>query len=414
LNPHVSDSATGRAYSAPTLPDVILEHLEEFAFLSLQRRKLIFAPDVSLDQFQLHDERIAAHWDGLVVGRPTSIELAEEYLEGLDPWDVFAAVRTWLELGEPDSSEIFERLSKTDITLQPAWREALRRTPREFLQHLIPEGPFASDLPSVQSVLVFAWGWHGLLPEDRLSEFSGSQEPSVRRSLARAMGWLTPSGQKTNRLLEALQADPEQEVGRASLWSAALINPGQTIAHCKERIKSGNSDSFTVRVLGLLGSQDDAELIGDLIKSKNTVLASIRALGDLGNVGVMGLLIELLEERDKEIALAASDAIRTILGEIHIGEGEHGTGSEPEKDSDLLNPASLKEFWIRTMRNYDVNVRLLRGKPFPWSGPPEEEPMESLWRSSIVAPRPEIFWLKKEVPDGFFTARPDSEAIPGE
>ena len=83
--------ADSRVSKRPVLPDVVLEHVEEYAFLSIQRRKLLFSDEITLDQLREHDERIAAHWDGLVLAVPHSVELAVGRLEEGDPWDAFAA-----------------------------------------------------------------------------------------------------------------------------------------------------------------------------------------------------------------------------------------------------------------------------------------------------------------------------------
>ena len=66
--------------------DILQEHLEELAFLSIQRRKMLFAPAVTLRGFLEHEQRVSAHWDGLKVGRDASVELAVASLEEFDPW----------------------------------------------------------------------------------------------------------------------------------------------------------------------------------------------------------------------------------------------------------------------------------------------------------------------------------------
>ena len=86
-------------HEAPVIPDVLEEHLEELAFLSIQRRKLVFSPDVPLPDFLPHDGRILAHWKGLELGGEASVQIALTRLEAFDPWEVYAAARVWLGLG---------------------------------------------------------------------------------------------------------------------------------------------------------------------------------------------------------------------------------------------------------------------------------------------------------------------------
>jgi hypothetical protein len=40
--------------------------------------------------------------------------------------------------------------------------------------------------------------------------------------------------------------------------------------------------------------------------------------------------------------------------------------------------------------------------------------MEAIWRDSLARARPELAWLRNEVPDGFFDEDLLAEAVPGE
>ena len=157
--------------------------------LSIQRRKLLFDPDVSLREFLPHDERIAAHWDGLAVGAADSAAMAKNRIESPDPWDVYAAARVWIELGRPETNQILEMVAAADEAAVPGWREALRRVPRDVLRDRFPDGPPPGGAPVVLDVLVFALGWHGLVSDHLLAELVGHVDHSVRRSAARAIGW---------------------------------------------------------------------------------------------------------------------------------------------------------------------------------------------------------------------------------
>lgn len=398
------EGAVGRA---PVLPDVIQEHLEELAFLSVQRRKLLFASDVSLPEFLPHDDRIAAHWDGLVVGRPASVEIAKGRLDEFDPWDTYVAARVWIELGDPTGEEIAVKLEETNEEAQSAWREALRRVPRDRLQRLLPRGPDVDGPPGTLSTLVFAWGWHGILAPELVPTLAFSVEPAVRVSIARALGW---SGVHAS-LLEALITDPEIEVKRAATWSEALLNPKAAVSRCRTTIESNEADPFSVRVLGLLGGLQDVDVLVRTARRQNELgTAGIRALGDLGNVAAMDTLIEIHCDEDEERAEAAGGAMAVLLG----GIPEAASGPEqPETETLEPNQPDLRDFWLESSQDYSGTQRWLRGRPFPWRGPTEDEPMEALWRSSLLAPRPELNWLRLEVPDGFFTGGPELEAITG-
>ena len=206
-------------YVAPILVDVVREHLDEVTFLSVQRKKLLFSTDIPLSGLRRHDERIVSHWDGLVVGLPSSLEIAWERLAGDDPWDAFAAVRVWLELGCPAPESVVEHLNKAGEEAVPGWIEAFRRSSVDRLTTLFPEGPKGTEAPRVLSLLVDSWGWHGLLTESGLLQFARNEDPLVRRTLARALGWF-PGSVPVATVLDRLLTDPAEAVRgpRCGAW----------------------------------------------------------------------------------------------------------------------------------------------------------------------------------------------------
>lgn len=406
------------SHRAPVIPDVLQEHLEEVAFLSIQRRKLVFSPEVSLHDFLPHDARILAHWDALVLGGPASVLIALERMEAFDPWEIYASVRVWLELGTPEAEEVTERIEEADDEMLPAWREALRRISGDRLAQLLPPERVAETTTKVQSVLAYAWGWKGMLPDDLAAHLSFSSDPMVRRSAARALGWGTAPGQ-VSRLLPALLTDPASDVNRAALWSQALLNPGSAVAIARTRLTSEEPDPFSARVLGLLGSPTDAEILGELVGIDETGLACVRAMGDLGSPAAINPLIDLLGEENEEVSAAAQEAIETILGSVPVPREEEAGGGTKDaggvaEDAEGPSPERVKAAWSGLAPGYGGSDRWLRGRPLPWQGGRGGEPMEALWRTSLVAARTEAPWLRNEVPDGFFADGPDFEAIPGE
>ena len=407
-------SATDSPETKPAaiLVDVVGEHLDEVTFLSIQRRKLLFSPELPLPALRRHDERIAAHWDGLVVGLPATLEIAWERLAGDDPWDVYAAVRVWVELGNPASASVVEQVTNAGEEAVPGWIEAFRRTSIDRLAALFPEGPMGTEAPRMLALLLDAWGWHGLLADRRLPKFALNEDPLVRRALARGLGRVRRSG-TVDAVLERLIEDPETEVRRAALWSGALHFPSGSSAKCREALRTGTPDPFAVRVLGLLGGAEDADIVAHCLHAPEAAPAAARALGDLGFPSCVERLIGLLEGEDERLRDAAADALRTILGELPAGTSAPAPGQLPLVD-ESPDPGQLRTWWLRAREEFDEKRRWLRGKPFPWDGAPDVEPMEALWRSALPSPGSRNDWLRREVPDGFFSAQPGGEARAGE
>lgn len=359
-----SPEADSRLSERPVLPDVVLEHLEEFALLSIQRRKLLFSDEITLDQLADHDERIAAHWDGLVLAAPLSVELAVERLEEAEPWDAYAAAMVWMELGDPTTEAVVEKITAAEDELPSAWREALRQVSAETLMRLLPDSLLVQGTPEVQSALAYGRGWHATLPHAAVPELVASEHASVRRSLARAIGWGEAKAPGVDEILRILADDPDLDVRRVALWSRALVNPEAATNLCRNNARSGEADPFCLRVLGLLGGASDLDLLTEALGSEALKAAAVRAMGDLGH----------------------SDALRGLQA---ILDGEDEVAAE-------------------------VAAEALRGPALPWTGEPQLEPMQSIWRRSLLTLDPQTNWLRREVPDGFFTAEPESTAVPGE
>ncbi len=259
-----SGSAASRNGRAPVVPVVLGEHLEEVAFLSIQRRKLLFASDVPLIGFLPHDERIAAHWDGLVVGLPESLDIALQRLEEFDPWEGYAAARVWIELGTPDWAHVAKQIAATDPEVHGSWREVLRRIPRARFIQLFPAGsPLPGD-PVLAGILVFAAGWHDALSDNAAAAATFSTDTNVRIAVARACGWARSTAQAP-ALLNTLLSDPEVSVRRAALWSVALLQPAAAAAYCRQRVRGGETSTFDTRMLALVGAPEDIEFVRPLL-----------------------------------------------------------------------------------------------------------------------------------------------------
>jgi len=361
-----SPGADSRVSERPVLPDVVLEHLEEYAFLSIQRRKLLFSREVTLDQIHDHDARIEAHWDGLVLAVPDSVELATGRLDEGEPWDAFAAAMVWMELGDPAPEAVVEKIAAAEEELPAAWREALRHVAFDTLTRLLPDSLLAQGTPAVQSALAYGRGWHGTLPQGAIPELVTSEHAAVRRSLARAIGWGEAAAPGVNEILRILGDDPDVEVRRAALWSSALVNPEAASGRCRNRIRSGDADAFDVRAVGLLGGAADLDLLTEVLKSETLKPAAVRALGDLGQDGVVPELRAILEGEDEAAAEVAGEALEML-------SGADGADSEAAGES-----------------------------------------MQSMWRRSLLSADPGTKWLRRQVPDGFFSAEPEPTAVPGE
>jgi hypothetical protein len=102
-----------------------------------------------------------------------------------------------------------------------------------------------------------------------------------------------------------------------------------------------------------------------------------------------------------------------IFGQI-TGPDAGTAAADDDEAPPPLDIPQLREWWASASASYPAGTRLLRGQPFPWSGAPEEEPMDALWRSLFHTQRPDFEWLRNEIPDGFFDVELRPDAVPGE
>jgi HEAT repeat protein len=391
-------TATAAAPARPALPDVVAEHLEEHGFQSLQRRKLLFAADFPERRLPAHDERIAAHWDGLVVNMPASARLAEETLEAEDPWLLASAARAWLALARPPTEAILERWVELPPEQAPSWREALRGLDRDTLDALIPPHRRRQLPPPALALLADAVAWSGDVELAR--DVAGHEQPLVRMAAARALG-MAEAIDPVDAPLRALADDAETAVFRRALWSWARLAPELALPAARQRARGTAPDPFALRVLGLLSGPEDLGLIADAAATDTGRPAAFHAMADLGTDDAIESLVKLLTLPDEPAAKVVTEALETAIGPIAREDAEAPA-----------TPAEGRAAWEAL--GAPSGARLMRGLPRPWRGEKPEEPMLWRWRKAIARPRPHNAWLAREVPDGFFTGRPVAAARPGE
>jgi len=391
-------TATAATPARPALADVVAEHLEEHGFLSLQRRKLLFADDFPERRLPAHDERIAAHWDGLVVNAPAAGELAADTLDTDDPWLLASAARAWLVLATPTTDAIIERWADLPPEAAPSWREALRGLGRDALDQTIPPHRRRKLSPAGLALVLDAVAWNGDL--ELATDLARHEEPFVRMAVARALG-LAPSLESVDAALRALGDESETAVFRRALWSRARLSPDLGLHAVRQRARGAAPDPFALRVLGLLSGSDDLGLLADAAATDTGRPAAFFAMADLGTEDAVETLIKLLALPHEPVAKQVTGALERAIGRIPREDDEApATQAEARAALDALGAPS--------------GARLMRGRLRPWRGPKEDEPMLWRWRRAILGTRSDDAWLAREVPDGFFTGRPTAVAVPGE
>lgn len=391
-------TATAATPTRPALPDIVAEHLEEHGFLSLQRRKLLFADDYPLRRLPAHDERNAAHWDGLVVNATASAALAEETLETDDPWLLVSAARAWLMLARPTTDAIVERWADLPPEAAPSWREALRGLGPEALDHLIPPHRRRGLPPPALALVLDAVAWNG--DTELARDTARHAEPFVRMAVARALGFAA-SLDEADAALRALAEESEVAVWRRALWARTRLAPEATLTTVRRLARGDAPDPFALRILGLLSGPDDLGLLADAAATDTGRPAAFHAMADLGSEDAIEALVRLLALPHVPTAVQVTGALELTIGRI------------PREDAEApATQAEARAAWEAL--GAPSGARLMRGQLRPWRGAKSEEPMLWRWRRALAGTRADDAWLAREVPDGFFTGLPVAAAIPGE
>ena len=362
--------------SLPQLEDVLREHVEEFASLSMLRQLAQFDVQRTSAHLRQLESRLDAHWDGLAVGCPLSLEMAGQMIsDGGDPWDLATALRIWCMLGEPTTEAIVALLATQPEEALPSWREGLCHCSSERVASLLPESLLGHESPAVQSTLLFVHGWHGLLSAWQATRFARHELPLVRSCLARATGWSDWSAEERQFLLTPLTADDDALVRRSALWSAALTAP-QTTADAIRAKGAEAADPFALQVLALIGGPGDVPLLLSCTDQETTAAAALEALGTLGAEQAIEPLLQLLE--NEPLAPLATQTLQAILGPQAPSVIEPKIPpSEAPPDTPLLQARIAA--WQQLQPSFAGAERILHGLAFPWTGPPEEEPCLFGW-----------------------------------
>lgn len=382
--PELSTTIPGR----PAVPDVLLEHLEELAHLTIQWRALLFSPEVPLRRLNVHARRIEAHVDGLRIGVPASLGIARSLLENGDPWLVFAAARAWLELAPRAPAEVLEVLSELAPEKRGAWRQAFRVLPPRISQAVFPNIGELSG-PALE-IATDALAWHGLLGPAALARLGARAEVELRIAVARHCADVP--------LQQRLAEDGNAAVRVAALWSEALLHPRDALARAVAGFESSKLEPVQVRIIGLFGQRSHASLLVRLFSTPALLVPALLALRDLAAAEAAESLLPMVGGNHPQAELA---------GEVFNSL----TGWEPQGKTLTGPEASLAR--AQHFRNCDRGSARLYGKAFPWNEDPADEPMQWLWRRSLASPDPALSWLRKEVPAGLLEGLDTTEMLPG-
>lgn len=282
---------------APSLPNVVSQHVEEAAHLSHVRSRLVRAPHVRLHALRRHDQRLAAHLDGIAVAGEEGWAMCEEQLQARSAGAVFAFAVRAIEDG--DAAHIDKMLSLAQAL--PAARlelgHALGWVSAHSLQGLIVR-MLSSSGAVLRGLAIAACAAHRVDPGPALAAAMADAEEALRACALRAAG---ECGRRD--LLEVCSdAARHEDAGHARFWaarSAALLGD---LRRCCDALRELAVQPGPVRgaalqfLLKLLPPQDCGSLLRTIAAEPGGEREVIRGIGVVGDPGSVPWLIERMRD----------------------------------------------------------------------------------------------------------------------
>lgn len=206
---------------------VVRQHAEESAHLWSVRDRLLRAARVTVSDLAAHDQRIAAHVDGVALAGEAGWQLCDELLENVGAGEMFSA--TVRALDDRRAKRVAQMLAIA-ATAGDLWRgvvSAFGWVSDDRLQGIVGT-LVASDDPSSRLVGVTACALHRVDPGlIRRNQFA-DRSPSVRARAFRTAGEIG-CAELAGALLGALSS-PDAEGRFWASWSAVLCGSRGTAA----------------------------------------------------------------------------------------------------------------------------------------------------------------------------------------
>ena len=320
-----------------TIPAILLQHAEEVAVLWGQRDYAVRAPHYSLKDLQAHDNRLAAHLDGLLIGAGAAAEIVwEQFDQFPEAGEAFSAAWHGLASGGRERFEaVVDRAIAADVVREPA-----EFTPP--VEDAGGAGGVSGALRGVASAL--GWAEPGLLG-GLVADFLSSDDPNRRllgvaacalhrrdpgaalkaacevddvRLAARAV---KAAGELGRRDLAGLVAnrvgDDDPSVAAFAAYASALLRVDDGRALGRIALEGGPLAAKAATIAPRLMSEGAARgLLSDLRSAaqsdRSAARRLVQAVGAFGDPAFLPWLLERCEE--DHLARVAGEAIALISG----------------------------------------------------------------------------------------------------
>jgi uncharacterized protein (TIGR02270 family) len=363
---------------APIIKPIIEQHIEEAAFLWLQRDAVVRGPHYSIRHLSHLDDRVDAHIDGLRIADEAGWEVCREALTIGEAGEVFAAAV--LAFGSGDESRIQAVLEAGDD--EPESSRGIISAlgwllPEEATRHI--ERLVSTESPHLRRIGLAASAIHRRDPGTPLISALVDEEPLLKARALQAVGEL---GRKDLLpiVLENLGAE-DQKCRFYAAWSAALLGSSDGVPVLRDLARGDGPYAERAGSMALrrMGVADGHSWVRELASDPGLQRLAVIGAGALGDPGYIPWLIEHMAI--PRLARVAGESFTMITG-VDIAyedlEGKWPEGFEagptenpededvaldPDEDLPWPNPELIGEWWSKNKSRFRNGTRYLLGNP---------------------------------------------------
>jgi uncharacterized protein (TIGR02270 family) len=297
---------------APSMPDIIEEHLSELGFLWEQRERGIVAPDWTVKDLATIEERAEAHLDGLRIAGAHAVALARPALAAKETGLAAAAAFVMLAFGRVElEHEVLQALATAPPKARDGIRLALRHADITRMSPVLIELATSSPATAARAAALDVLAFHRLPPPKGIPMLLADPDPEVRRLVFDAAGRFGGPW-SYDVLREALDGDvPALRV--AALRASARMGLMGLDESCRQAgTRPQKPVSEALEFLGLLGNAKDLSILQNSMTRPDLAAAALSGMGKLGAIAAIPTILEAMTV--EPLAEAATRAFSRITG----------------------------------------------------------------------------------------------------
>jgi uncharacterized protein (TIGR02270 family) len=367
--------------SAPVIASIVHEHAQETIALCLTRGVIVEAPGVRLHGLERHDERLAAHLDGLAVAGGYGWGVCEAMLGTPDVGEVFLVTVRAIESGNSDALARICALAEADPASRPGLISALGWVSSQHLQGKVTV-LLASTNPFFREIGISTCVMHRVDPGAALDKAVADPDLHLRAQAMLAVGQCGRRDLLGTCLRGVADPDPACRFGAAC--SGVLLGDRQTAPQALQRFALEACPQRRQAFRLLLRIMDGGavhHMLNRLAQDQADLRLLIEGAGVACDPRYVGWLISQMHA--PKLARLAGEAFTFItgldLGQAHLvfdreapADFTSGPTDDPDDDNVAMDeddglpwpdPVKLQAWWEVNHGQFLPGVRYFLGAP---------------------------------------------------